>query len=195
MNQEQRKSINSFLDNYTLLHVRRHPKSSTKSIFLKAIDKNPFAALSIFSQSLDVMMSTSDLKELEKALENNDVVAGKKIAKNGIISFDNYKCMRIGVMRDVKKRLSVRNESIVGASTFGQIHEKDMTQEDAAEWMKPQLARMKNESPLWQRMCTKMEKSKLKKAVRTIKLFSEHIRDQELADNAYESVKLFFKRP
>lgn len=173
-------------------YVRKNPRSTTKGIFLEMIKKNPYYAVLIFSQKPDIFMSVADLGRLEAAKTRSQA---KEIVEGAIGSIMTKKSLRRSLMADLKRILENNGHVIYGSGMFGQVHESNLNDQDAAMWLAPRLSQIRHESSQWDKSVSLLRRSRrLPKDVANIESFTSLIRNQRRTNEAHESVALFFRR-
>lgn len=177
-----------------LAYVRRNPRTTTKQIFLDMIKKNPYYALLIFSQKVDLLMGVDALGRLEAA--KTQASAKRIVEGSSIVPIMTKKAMRRSLMADLKRILEKEGEIIYGSGMFGQVHEQDLTDQDAAMWLAPRLSQLRHESSMWNHCANKLKQSrKHPQDSALIERITTNIRDQRKMNDAHESVGMFFRRP
>lgn len=192
MTRREKTALKHMMANDVLKYVRQHPRSTTKDIFLAMIKKNPYYAILVFSQKVDLVMSEATLGRVAASKTKADA---KVLAEGGFGSPMTQRAMRRGLMGDLKRILHSQGEVVYGSGMFGQIHEKDMNEQDAAMWLAPRLSQMRNEQPSWKHSVDLLKRSgRARNDVAKVDRFTTLLRDPKAAAQAHEGVGIFFRR-
>jgi hypothetical protein len=173
--------------------VRAHPRSTTKQIFLAMALHNPYYAILIYSQRLDLVIDAVALGRIEASKSK---VSAAKILKDSVHTLITKRAMRRSLMADLKRILAKDGDIIYGSGMFGQVHQLDMQPQDAAMYLAPRLSQMRNESHQYQSCIDMLLKSgQYRKEAEQLHVWSTNIRDQARVNTAHENVGMFFRRP
>jgi len=192
MNRRDKRALFEGLCWDILTYIRLYPRSVTRDILLAMLDKNPVYAILVFASKTSVDIDIGILSRIVSAKSKG---AAKKLLNGSFGSSLTQKAYLPTLMSRAKKFLADHGEVIYGSGMFGQVHADDMTVQDAAMWLAPRLAQMRNERRGYEDSVNLLKSSgRFKEDVDIVDRFTRLIRAPKMAEAAHEGVGLFFRR-